>query len=182
MWLLVHWVFSISASLVFPHSPDACMTCPMTRARHLWSYLTYTPPQTGSPHWNKHNNHYLIYIRRHRQVYLTETQQSLSSNQSIIILIKRYIRSLNPKVHSPLFAAVLLLLQPIHFIGGRLGLPAIGFKRKCPYLTYMPPQTGSLQWYKHNITENLQHKIWCTIWFWLEICSWNHMRQNPQLI
>ena len=35
---------------------------------------------------------------------------------------------LNPQVNSPLFTAVLLLLQPIHFRGGRPGLPAWGFK------------------------------------------------------
>ena len=34
---------------------------------------------------------------------------------------------LNPKVHSPLHAALLLLLRPIHFIAGRPGLPASGF-------------------------------------------------------
>ena len=36
---------------------------------------------------------------------------------------------LNPQVDSPPFAAVLLLLQPIHFRVGRPGLPAWGFKR-----------------------------------------------------
>ena len=35
---------------------------------------------------------------------------------------------LNPQVESPLFAAVLLLLQSIHSRGGRPGLPAFGFK------------------------------------------------------
>ena len=35
---------------------------------------------------------------------------------------------LNPQLDSPLFVAVLLLLQPVHFRGSRPGLPTLEFK------------------------------------------------------
>ena len=54
-----------------------------------------------------------------------EASQYESGHQG---MFNKGVINLNPKVHSPLFAAVLLLLRAIHFIGGRPGLLAIGFK------------------------------------------------------
>ena len=68
--------------------------------------------------------------------------QSTSNINSIIkkrpSLLIIWCLYLNPQGHIPLFAAVLLLLRPIHFRGGRPGRPAWGFKEFLThkYLSY----------------------------------------------
>ena len=59
-------------------------------------------------------------------------------------------RILNPQVDSPLFVAVLLLLWPIHFRGGRPGLPAWGFKNP----SLMPSLRKDIQ-YNSGIMNNI---------------------------
>ena len=71
---------------------------------------------------------------------------------------------LNPRVHSSLFAAVLLLLQPIHFIGGRPGLPARGFKREvlqnCFFQLLSIISSGSMSQYPPKRGPGLLNKWW----------------------